>query len=238
MPTDLSPEKLLCRARSNRTGDGTMDWFKIGKGVCQGWILSPCLFNFYAEYSMLNGRLHDLQARIKIARRNINNLRYLNNLNQIGRWYHFSGRKQRGTKEPLFFFVNSNFFIFKIYLFFNWRIIALQNFVGFCQTSTCISHRFICPLPLELPSHLSPHPSRLGCYRAPVWVPWVIQLSLYQSYQSHWLSVLHMVMQLSMLLPPYISPSLSSRPPTMSISLFSMSVSPLLPWVILSVPSF
>ena len=53
-----------------------MDWFQIGKGVCQGCILSPCLFNLYAEYIMQNVRLDEAQAEIKIARRNINNLRY------------------------------------------------------------------------------------------------------------------------------------------------------------------
>ena len=53
-----------------------MDWFKIGEGVHQGCILLPCLFNFYAEYIMRNARLHEAQAGIKIARRNINNLRY------------------------------------------------------------------------------------------------------------------------------------------------------------------
>ena len=55
---------------------GTTDWFQIGKGVCQGCILSPCLFNFYAEYIMRNAGLGEAQAGIKIARRNINNLRY------------------------------------------------------------------------------------------------------------------------------------------------------------------
>ena len=59
-----------------RTGHGTTDWFQIGKGVCQGCILSPCLFNLYAEYIMRNARLDEAQAGIKIARRNINNLRY------------------------------------------------------------------------------------------------------------------------------------------------------------------
>ena len=59
-----------------RTGDGTTDWFQIGKEVCQGYILSPCLFNFYAEYIMRNFGLEEAQAGIKIARRNINNLRY------------------------------------------------------------------------------------------------------------------------------------------------------------------
>ena len=59
-----------------RTGHGTTDWFQIGKGVRQVSILSPCLFNFYAEYIMRNAGLEEAQAGIKIARRNINNLRY------------------------------------------------------------------------------------------------------------------------------------------------------------------
>ena len=59
-----------------RTGHGTMDWFQIGKGVCQGCILSPCLFNLYTEYIMRNSGLDEVQAGIKIARRNTNNLRY------------------------------------------------------------------------------------------------------------------------------------------------------------------
>ena len=59
-----------------RTGHGTTDWFQIGKGVCQGCILSPCLSNFYAEYIMRNAGLEEAQAGIKIAGRTINNLRY------------------------------------------------------------------------------------------------------------------------------------------------------------------
>ena len=59
-----------------RTGHGTTEWFQIGKGVRQGCILSPCLFNFYAEYIMRNAGLEETQAGIKIARRTINNLRY------------------------------------------------------------------------------------------------------------------------------------------------------------------
>ena len=59
-----------------RTGHGATDWFQIGKVVCQGFILSPCLFNFCAEYVMRNTGLEEAQAGIKIARRNINNLRY------------------------------------------------------------------------------------------------------------------------------------------------------------------
>ena len=59
-----------------RNGHGTTDWFQIGKGVLQGCMLSPCLFNLYAEYIMRNAMLDEAQARIKIAGRNINNLRY------------------------------------------------------------------------------------------------------------------------------------------------------------------
>ena len=78
------PDHLTCLLRNLytgqeatvRTGHGTTDWFQIGKGVCQGCILSPCLFNLYAEYIMRNARLEEAQAEIKIAGRNINNLRY------------------------------------------------------------------------------------------------------------------------------------------------------------------
>ena len=59
-----------------RTGHGTIDWFQIRKDLCQGCILSPCLFNLYAQYIMWNARLGEAQAGIKILRRNINNLRY------------------------------------------------------------------------------------------------------------------------------------------------------------------
>ena len=59
-----------------RTGHGTMDWFQIGKGVRQGYIFSPCLFNLYADYVKRNARLGEAQAGIKIAQRNINNLGY------------------------------------------------------------------------------------------------------------------------------------------------------------------
>ena len=74
-PSYLPPEKPVCRSRSNRTGHGTMDWFKVEKGVHQGCILPP-LFNFYAEYIMQNAGLDETQFGIKIAGRNINNLRY------------------------------------------------------------------------------------------------------------------------------------------------------------------
>ena len=75
-PPDLPLEKPICRSGSNvRTGHRTTDWFQRGKGVCQCYILSPCLFNFYAEYIMRNAGLEEAQAGIKIARRNSNNLR-------------------------------------------------------------------------------------------------------------------------------------------------------------------
>ena len=78
------PDHLACLLRylyavheaTVRTGHGTTDWFQIGKGLHQGCILSPCLFNFYAEYIMRNMGLDEADAGIKIARRNINNLRY------------------------------------------------------------------------------------------------------------------------------------------------------------------
>ena len=63
-----------------RAGHGTIDWFQIGKGVCQGCILSPCLFNLYAEYILKSARLEEAQAGIKIAGRNINNLRYADDI--------------------------------------------------------------------------------------------------------------------------------------------------------------
>ena len=76
-PPYLPPEKSVYRSRTKvRTGHGTMDWFQIGKGVLQGCILSPCLFNSYAEYIVQNARPDEVQAEIKTARRNINNLRY------------------------------------------------------------------------------------------------------------------------------------------------------------------
>ena len=78
------PDHLTCLLRNlyagqeatARTGQGTTDWLQLGKGVLQGYILSPCLFKLYAEYIMLNARLDEAQAGIKTARRNINNLRY------------------------------------------------------------------------------------------------------------------------------------------------------------------
>ena len=92
------PDHLTCLLRNLhagqeaivRTGHGATDWFKIEKGVRQGCILSPCLFNLYAEYIMQNARLDEAQAGIKIAGRNINNLRYANDTTLMA-----------GSKEPL-----------------------------------------------------------------------------------------------------------------------------------------
>ena len=78
-PPYLTPEKSVCRSRSNRTGHETTEWFQIWKGVRQGCILSPCLFNFCAEHIVRHAGLDEAQAGIKIARRNINNLRYADN---------------------------------------------------------------------------------------------------------------------------------------------------------------
>ena len=82
------PDHLTCLLRNLytgqeatvRTGHGTTGWFQIGKGVCQGYILSPCLFNLYAEYIMRNAGLDEAQAGIKTAERNINNLRYVDDI--------------------------------------------------------------------------------------------------------------------------------------------------------------
>ena len=93
------PGHLTCFLRSLyagqettvRTGHQTADWFQIGKGVCQGHILSPCPFNFNAEHIMENAELDESEAGINIAKRNTNSLRYADD----------NGRNGRGTKEPL-----------------------------------------------------------------------------------------------------------------------------------------
>ena len=77
-----------------RTGHGITDWFKIGKRLCQGCVLSPCLFNLYAEYIMPNARLDESQAGIKIAGRNINNLRYADDITLMA-------ESEETLKEPL-----------------------------------------------------------------------------------------------------------------------------------------
>ena len=87
------PDQQICLLRNLyagqeatvRTGNGTTDWFQIGKGVQQGCILSPCLFKLFAEYIMRNAGLDEARAGIKIARRNINNLGYADDTNQKDR---------------------------------------------------------------------------------------------------------------------------------------------------------
>ena len=96
------PDHLTCLLRNLyagqeatvRTGHGTTDWFQIGKGVCQGCILSPYLFNFYAEYIMRKAGLEEAQAGIKIAARNINNIRYADDTTLMA-------ESERRTKKPL-----------------------------------------------------------------------------------------------------------------------------------------
>ena len=82
-PPDLPPEKSVCRSRKNRTGHGTTDRFQIRKGVHQGCILSPCLFNLYGEYIIWNAGLDEAQAGIKIVGRSINNLRYADGITHM-----------------------------------------------------------------------------------------------------------------------------------------------------------
>ena len=94
-PPDLPPEKSICRSKEIvRAGHGTTDWCQIGKGVHQGCILSPCLFNLYAEYIMRNAGLEEAEAGIKIARRNINNLRYADDTTLMA-------ESKKNYKEPL-----------------------------------------------------------------------------------------------------------------------------------------
>ena len=89
------PDHLICLLRNLyagqeatvRIGHGTTDWFQIGKGVCQGCVLSPCLFNLNAEYIMRNAGLKEAQAGIKIARRSINNLRYADDTTLLAESY-------------------------------------------------------------------------------------------------------------------------------------------------------
>ena len=96
------PDHLTCLLRNLyagqeatvRAGHGTTDWFHIGKGVPQGCLSSPCLFNLYAEYIMRNARLEEAQAGIKTARRNINNLRYTDDTTLMA-------ESEEEPKEPL-----------------------------------------------------------------------------------------------------------------------------------------
>ena len=125
-------------------------------------------------------------------------------------------------KVPPIFRIFSICCIFLKFIF-NWKMIALQYCVGLCHTSPWINLKYICPLPKKSPSHLPPHPTPLGCHRAPD------LSSLQLTTHSHWLSLLHMVMYML----PYYSlhsfhPLLLPHQP-LFISLYSMSASPLLP---------
>ena len=102
------PDHLTCLWRnlyavqeaSVRTGHGTTDWFQIGKRVHQVCILSPCLFNLYAEYIMRNAGLEEAQAGIKIAGRNMNNLRYADDTTLLAESEEELKEKKKRTKEP------------------------------------------------------------------------------------------------------------------------------------------
>ena len=93
-PPDLPLDLYAGQEATVRTGQRTTDWFQIGKGVPQGCILSPCLFNLYAEYIMRNTGLEETQTGIKIAGRNINNLRYADDTIPMA-------ESEEGTKKPL-----------------------------------------------------------------------------------------------------------------------------------------
>ena len=99
-PPDLPLEKPIASQEATfGAGYGTIDWFQIGKGVHQGCILSPCLFNFYAECIMRSTGLGEAQAGIKIARRNTNNLRYADNTTirqKVKKNFHFLDENERG----------------------------------------------------------------------------------------------------------------------------------------------
>ena len=95
-PPDLPLKKAVYigQEATVRTGHGTTDWFQIGKGICQGCILSPCLFNLHAEYLMRNAGLEEEQPGINIAGRNINNLRYADDTTLMA-------ESDEDPKEPL-----------------------------------------------------------------------------------------------------------------------------------------
>ena len=101
------PDHLTCLLRNLhagqeatvRSGQGTTDWFQTGKGVCQGCILSPCLFNLYAEYIIRNTGLEEAQAGIKIAGRNINNLRYADDTTLMAEREELKSLLMKGKEE-------------------------------------------------------------------------------------------------------------------------------------------
>ena len=128
------PDHLTCLLRNLsagqeatvRTGCGAMDWFKVGKGVHQGCILSPCLFTLYAEHIMPNAGLDGSQAGIKTAGRN-NNLRYAHDSTLVA-------ESEEELKRLFFFFW---------FLIFYWSIVDLQCCVNFCCTAQWFSYTYI-----------------------------------------------------------------------------------------------
>ena len=157
------PDHLTCLLRNLyagqeatvRTGHGTTDWFPSGKGVCQGCILSPCLFNLYVEYIRRNARLDKAQAGIRIIGRKINTIRYAGDTVLMA-----EGKEElKSLFFPLFFFFP--------FIFISWRLITLQDCSGFCHTLTCISHEFTCVPHPDPPSHLPVHLIPLGLPSAP-----------------------------------------------------------------------
>ena len=174
---------MQVKKKQFRTGHGTMDWFQIGKGVWQGHILSPCLFKLHAAYIMWNAGLDEAQAGIKIAGRNINNLRYADNIIPMAE-----------SKEVL----KSLFFFPFLQIYFNWRIITLQYCDGFCCTTRWIGHRYTCaPPPSWTPS--LPNQSLWVLPEHWLWVPcfmhqtctghlfyiWYVQFQCYSLKSSH-----------------------------------------------------
>ena len=133
------PDHLTCVLRNLyagqearvRTGHGTTHWFQTGKGVCQGCILSPCLFNLHAEYIMRNAGLEEAQARIKTDRKNINNLRYADNTTLMGESEeelknHLIKLKEESEKVGLKFNIQKTKIIVSSPIT-SWQIVVLQN---------------------------------------------------------------------------------------------------------------
>ena len=124
----------LCRGQEAmvRTGHGTKDWFQIRKGIHQCCILSPCLFHLHAEYIMWNVRLHETQAGIKVAGRNINNLKYTGDTifmaeSEEEQKSHLMKVKEENENVGLILFS---------FIFISWRLTTLQYCSGFCHILT------------------------------------------------------------------------------------------------------
>ena len=142
------PDHLTCLLRNLYTGQeatvrilyGTTDWFKSKKGVQQGYLLSPCLFNLYTEHIMRNAGLDELQAGVEIGWRNINNLRYADDTTLMaeskGELKSLSMRvkeesERAGLRLNFFFFLIFLFLFLYKFIYFNWMLITLQYCIGF-----------------------------------------------------------------------------------------------------------